>query len=276
MADLETLLALTNIPVNVAVLDSAGIIIGVNESWRNFAKSNGARMPDHGIGLSYLGHCGDGGAASAIRSDISRLLHGRLDIATACYPCHSPDRIRWCLMIGLPLARERAGGALLMHANITDLLPIVFSVRELGSVNRPLRLPESVLTLQSIADIVQQTIGRALAGIPSPPHTFASGIPTETRITDEQKRVANARLSPRHRQVFAMLGEGRGNAEIAAALGLSPNTIKVHVSEVLRRLNLDTRMQAALLASTIAQGTKIERVAPAKRRRATAKRAKPP
>jgi predicted transcriptional regulator len=47
------------------------------------------------------------------------------------------------------------------------------------------------------------------------------------------------------------LGEGKTNKQIAEALFRSPNTIKLHVSAILRQLKLKSRTQANLLASRL-------------------------
>jgi DNA-binding NarL/FixJ family response regulator len=61
----------------------------------------------------------------------------------------------------------------------------------------------------------------------------------------------HARLSRRQLQILGLLAEGKTNAEIAKALYRSPNTIKLHVSAILRHLNVSSRTQAALLASKL-------------------------
>ncbi len=55
-------------------------------------------------------------------------------------------------------------------------------------------------------------------------------------------------LSPREREVLALVAEGRSNKEIAAALFVSPNTIKTHVSALLTKLNVSSRTQLAAIA----------------------------
>ncbi|MBI5112283.1 MAG: helix-turn-helix transcriptional regulator [Rhodovulum sp.] len=60
-----------------------------------------------------------------------------------------------------------------------------------------------------------------------------------------------ASLSPRQREVLALIGQGRSNTEIAALLGISMNTTKLHVAAVLRRLRLDNRMQAVALGARL-------------------------
>jgi DNA-binding NarL/FixJ family response regulator len=63
----------------------------------------------------------------------------------------------------------------------------------------------------------------------------------------EQARDRLATLSPRERDVALAVGRGHGNAEIAATLHLSVATVKGHVSRLLEKLEVDNRVQIALL-----------------------------
>ncbi|MFC0532748.1 response regulator transcription factor [Phytohabitans kaempferiae] len=56
------------------------------------------------------------------------------------------------------------------------------------------------------------------------------------------------RLSEREREVAVAVGRGRSNAEISAELFMSVATVKAHVSRVLTKLELNNRVQVALLA----------------------------
>jgi ATP/maltotriose-dependent transcriptional regulator MalT len=56
-------------------------------------------------------------------------------------------------------------------------------------------------------------------------------------------------LTPREIEVLQLLSRGLSNAAIAESLVIAVSTVKVHVRHILRKLNVDTRLQAALKAA---------------------------
>jgi DNA-binding NarL/FixJ family response regulator len=58
-------------------------------------------------------------------------------------------------------------------------------------------------------------------------------------------------LSPREKEVLALVAAGHTNKAIADALFLSPNTIKTHVSSLLTKLRAGTRVQLAVIAAQL-------------------------
>jgi DNA-binding NarL/FixJ family response regulator len=61
-------------------------------------------------------------------------------------------------------------------------------------------------------------------------------------------RTPNSDLSPREREVLALMVRGKSNKGIADALKITEATVKCHVSVILQRLNVDDRTQAVLTA----------------------------
>lgn len=58
-----------------------------------------------------------------------------------------------------------------------------------------------------------------------------------------------AQLTPREREVLSLIIAGASNREIAESLYISERTVKNHVTNILSRLNLRDRVQAAMFAS---------------------------
>ncbi|MEU5294536.1 response regulator transcription factor [Streptomyces umbrinus] len=78
--------------------------------------------------------------------------------------------------------------------------------------------------------------------------TDPAGVPGPSRHEEREK--AQAMLDPlgaREREVALAVAEGRTNAEIATACHMSLPTVKAHVSHILTRLDLNNRVQIALL-----------------------------
>jgi DNA-binding NarL/FixJ family response regulator len=57
-----------------------------------------------------------------------------------------------------------------------------------------------------------------------------------------------AELSDREIQVLKLIANGKDNAEIARELYISPKTVKNHISNILMKLQIDNRIQAAVYA----------------------------
>ncbi|KUL75669.1 MULTISPECIES: response regulator transcription factor [unclassified Streptomyces] len=74
----------------------------------------------------------------------------------------------------------------------------------------------------------------------------AAGTAADTRRAHARERLTA--LNDREREVAVAVGRGLSNAEIAGELYMSVATVKTHVSRVLAKLDLNNRVQIALLA----------------------------
>jgi DNA-binding NarL/FixJ family response regulator len=78
--------------------------------------------------------------------------------------------------------------------------------------------------------------------------TIAAKILKEfTNPTEAEDEVVDA-LTSREIEVLQLVAEGLTNKEIAAALVISENTVKIHLKNILEKLHLQNRIQAAVYA----------------------------
>jgi DNA-binding NarL/FixJ family response regulator len=81
--------------------------------------------------------------------------------------------------------------------------------------------------------------------------TIAAKVLQRVRATSTQPEIANtirAELSDREIEVLKLIAIGNDNAVIAAVLHISPKTVKNHISNILMKLQIDHRIQAAVYA----------------------------
>lgn len=81
-------------------------------------------------------------------------------------------------------------------------------------------------------------------------YKFPSAPSQVVDVNSAQKRIA--RLTPGQYKVFQLLAEGYSNKHIANQLGVAEKTVKVHVSAILEKLQVDNRTQAACLMTEAA------------------------
>lgn len=68
------------------------------------------------------------------------------------------------------------------------------------------------------------------------------------RPSDEEVLKESFSLTDRESEVLLWLARGKGNAEIAIILGISPRTINKHLEQVFRKLSVENRTSAAVMA----------------------------
>lgn len=162
-----------------------------------------------------------------------------------------------------------------------DLDEVVFGALRAGAAGfllksvEPARLIEAIRQVAAgdgvIAPEVTRRLLDAFAGTPEAPHLTgsSSGGPHGTTPPEPTQEPAEettqetvrsslytaeelaALLTPRELDILAALGRGLSNAEIAEELFISLATVKTHVSAVLTKLHLSSRMQAAIRAREV-------------------------
>ena len=81
--------------------------------------------------------------------------------------------------------------------------------------------------------------------------TIAAKVLQRVRASTTQPAIEStirAELSDREIEVLKLIANGKDNAMIAAELHISPKTVKNHISNILMKLQIDNRIQAAVYA----------------------------
>ena len=104
-----------------------------------------------------------------------------------------------------------------------------------------------------------RAIGAVMRGeLVLPPEGARGGLPATGRTRGARRPVAGgrgaktplaervARLTPQQLRVLGMIRQGRLNKQIAHALGVGDSTVKAHVSEILRKLEVISRTQIVI------------------------------
>lgn len=145
-----------------------------------------------------------------------------------------------------------AGAEVLMLTTF-DLDEVVFGALRAGAAGfllksaEPAQLIEAIRRVAAGDGVVAPEVTRKLL------RTFAAEQAPDPRAAaqspaPEPQTAGLDRLTPRELDVLAALGRGLSNGEIAAELFVSTATVKSHVSSLLGKLSLSSRMQAAICA----------------------------
>jgi len=77
---------------------------------------------------------------------------------------------------------------------------------------------------------------------------LARAVQGKTAETEEKDDSPFSSLTPRETEILALLAEGQSNKAIARNLGISDGTVKLHVKAILRKLEVHSRVEAAVMA----------------------------
>lgn len=115
--------ALDALPAHVALLDTAGRIMAVNEAWRRFGRENGLADRSSCIGADYLEVCRksstDCREAAAVLSALREVLNGSRETFELEYSCHGAEQ-RWFRVHVSAVHSASRAGAMVTHVNVTQ------------------------------------------------------------------------------------------------------------------------------------------------------------
>ncbi|GAA1382960.1 response regulator transcription factor [Kitasatospora putterlickiae] len=140
-----------------------------------------------------------------------------------------------------------AGAAQVLVLTTFDLDEYVYGALRAGAAGFLLKdleadaLVEGIRTVARGDGMLAPSVTRRLIG------TFAR----PDRAVGPEVRAAVEGLTPREREVLACIGAGLSNGEIAGRLEMAEATTKTHVSRILAKLRLRSRVQAAILAQDL-------------------------
>jgi DNA-binding NarL/FixJ family response regulator len=102
----------------------------------------------------------------------------------------------------------------------------------------------------SIQDLMQGIRAAAVGESLISPHIAAKVLQRmrATGTNEQDAKTIRAELSDREIEVLKLIANGKDNAQIAGELHISPKTVKNHISNILMKLQIDNRIQAAVYA----------------------------
>jgi len=115
---------LNALPPNIVLLNEAGKIVAVNESWRKFTLKNNLGIPKYGIDYSYTAISEkatgvDEASAKRIAHEIKEVIAGAIDEFSTEYSFYSGKEKVWFQIIVAPLTDKTKKGAVILHIDIT-------------------------------------------------------------------------------------------------------------------------------------------------------------
>jgi DNA-binding CsgD family transcriptional regulator len=116
-----------------------------------------------------------------------------------------------------------------------SIIPIAYAQQSLGilafSGNSMNLSNDDIQTIHSLAGLLGMAMMRS----------------SKQEVSPEDLHVLES-LTPREREVFALLPYGHSNAELGKLLEIAPGTVKIHVERVFNKLGVKDRTQAAVKA----------------------------
>ncbi|WCE06141.1 response regulator transcription factor [Pseudoxanthomonas sp. JBR18] len=157
------------------------------------------------------------------------------------------------LLLDLDIPGAHGFSALAHLRGVRPQLPVVIvSAREdQGTIQRAMALGAAGFIPKSAnLSVLDEALDALLAGDEWLPPGITAAPCADAEETALARRVSE--LTPQQFRVLGMVCQGLLNKQIAWEMGLAPTTVKVHVSAILRKLDVGTRTQAVMLMHRLA------------------------
>jgi PAS domain S-box-containing protein len=165
---------LNTIPASIALLDSTGVIIDVNDAWKAFSTQPGVELQGYGMGTNYVNICQltegeDAADAHAVAEGLQRVLKNQLREFVFEYCCPTPAGNKWFRMIATPLEEKAFSGAVVMHLDISEIRQLEQD-RMTNKIIEQRKITRAILTAQEkernlIGSELHDNVNQILAGI---------------------------------------------------------------------------------------------------------------
>ena len=145
----------------------------------------------------------------------------------------------------LPALREAAPGARVIMLTVSEDEQDLAAALRNGACGYLLKTADNLELTQAIERAMRgvSSFSAEMAG------KLASAFRQEAEVAAPPPPDPFASLSPREREILDFIARGDSNKQIARELGIAETTVKIHVQHLLRKLGLDSRVQAAVLVT---------------------------
>jgi len=225
---------LNAMPPNVALLNEAGKIVAVNESWRKFTIANNLDVPGHGIDFNYLAIFEkatgvDASAIKRIEKGMREVITGARNEFSTEYSYGSDNKEVWFQLIVAPLRDKAQKGAVVLHIDITDR-----KISELERDRMTADLVQHNTDLEKFAYIISHNLRAPVANI-----IGASSILNNMEVSSGEKEKLNRGINTSILRLDEIINDLNQILQIKGRI----NEIKeiVYFSELVEHIKISIR-----------------------------------
>jgi DNA-binding NarL/FixJ family response regulator len=180
------------------------------------------------------------GQASTL-AEARRLLNADAEVDVAVVDLDLPDGSGIDLILEI-CAAGSAGSVLVLSASTGEqLMARAVQAGAMGVLSKATPIPDLIAAIRELSS------GRSL--LPPVEMIRLLRAANQLREREHDAKALLARLTQREREVLQALGDGLSDKEIAERLSVNSKTVRVHVANLLAKLDQRSRLQAVLFAA---------------------------